>query len=149
SDSRFDADMLRTVEEKLKGYVGPIAAVLVRAAASRSRSAEQLFSELALSVRDEAERERFRREVESVMRLRRPSAAGTSSASNPGTVGSRLPEPELERAQAALTEYVGPIARILVRQAAAQVSTVDALWQRLASHVEAPTERAAFLRRRP
>jgi serine/threonine-protein kinase len=146
---RFDADMLRSVEEKLKAYIGPIATVLVRAAANRSRSTEELFSELALSVRDEAERERFRREVESVMRLRRTPAPGTSSLSSPGTVGSRLPEPELDRAQAALTEYVGPIARVLVRQAAAQVSTVDALWQRLASHVEAPAERAAFLRRRP
>ena len=62
---------------------------------------------------------------------------------------SALPEHELARAQAALTEYVGPISRVLVRQAAAQCTTVEALWQRLAGHVELPAERAQFLRRRP
>jgi serine/threonine-protein kinase len=151
-ESRFDADMLRSMEEKLRSYVGPIAAVLVRTAANRSRSLEELFAELALSVRDDAERERFRREVESVIRLRRPPLApgtGTSSVSSNSSIRSLLPEQELDRAQAALTEYVGPIARVFVRQAAARVSTVDALWQRLASHIEAPAERAAFLRQRP
>jgi serine/threonine-protein kinase len=148
-ESRFDTNMLRLMEENLRSYVGPIAAVLVRTAANRSRSPEELFAELALSVRDDAERERFRREVESVIRLRRPAPAGTSSVSSQISSASRLPEQELDRAQAALTEYVGPIARVFVRQAAARVSTVDALWQRLASHIEAPAERAAFLRRRP
>jgi serine/threonine-protein kinase len=146
--ARFDADVLRSMEEKLRAYIGPIAAVLVRTAANRSQSLDQLFAELALSIGDDAERERFRREVESVVPLRRAPAAGTSSGSSHVTAGSRLPEQELERAQAALTEYLGPIARVFVRQAAARVTTVDALWQRLANHVESPAERAAFLRRR-
>jgi hypothetical protein len=59
-----------------------------------------------------------------------------------------LPEQELERAQAVLTQFVGPIARVLVRRAASNVSSVELLWQALATHIESPAERAAFLKKR-
>jgi hypothetical protein len=36
-----------------------------------------------------------------------------------------------------------------VRQTAAKTSTVEALWQGLAQHIESPSERTAFLRQRP
>ena len=136
------------MEDKFKAYVGPIGPVMLRTAANRSRSAEELCAALAQSVSDEAERERFRREVEGILRLRRqPTAAGTTSQPNI-PVSARLPDAELDRAQAALTEYVGPIARVLVRQAA-NAATVEAMWQALAQHIELPGERAAFLQKRP
>jgi serine/threonine-protein kinase len=144
----LDPDMLRLVEDKLKVHVGPIARVLVRAAADRSRSADELCAELALSIRDGAERERFRHEVEPLMRSRPPAAARPSSLGDSGSRSDRLPEQELERVQAALTQFVGPIARVLVRRAAAKASTVEALWQDLAIHIESPAERTAFLRQR-
>jgi serine/threonine-protein kinase len=136
------------VEDKFKAYVGPIAPVMLRTAAHRSGSAEELCAELARSVSDGAERERFRREIEGILRLRRqPATGGTTSQSNI-PAGARLPDAELERAQAALTEVVGPIARVLVRQAA-NAATVEAMWQALAQHIELPGERAAFLQKRP
>jgi eukaryotic-like serine/threonine-protein kinase len=146
----LDSEALRVVEEKLTSYVGPIAPVLVRAAASRGRSIEELCAELALSVADEAERERFRREVERLLRpLRTPTGGTTSSQGSQPPTAARLPDQELERAQAALTEFVGPIARVLVRQAATRASTVEALWQALANNIESPGERTAFLKKRP
>ena len=48
----------------------------------------------------------------------------------------------------ALTQFVGPIARVLVRRAAANASSVELLWQALATHIDSPAERAAFLRQR-
>ena len=144
----IDPAVLRAVEDKFKAYVGPIGPVMLRTAANRSRSAEELCAALAQSVSDEAERERFRREVEGILRLRRqPTTAGTTSQPSI-PVSTRLPDAELERAQAALTEYVGPIARVLVRQAA-NAATVEAMWQALAQHIESPGERAAFLQKRP
>ena len=47
-----------------------------------------------------------------------------------------------------LTQYVGPIARVLVRRTAAKARTVDALWEGLASHIDSPAKRAAFLKMR-
>jgi eukaryotic-like serine/threonine-protein kinase len=143
-----DPDMLRLLEGKLRDYFGPIASVLLRVAANRNRSAEELCAELALRIRDEAERERFRREVQRVLPPRRVPTAGMSSRDDSGNVGSRLSKQELERAQTTLIQFVGPIAGVLVRRAAANASTVEALWQTLAHHIESPAERAAFLRER-
>jgi serine/threonine-protein kinase len=143
----FEPALLSLVEERLKSHVGPIAPVLLRAAANRSRSAEELCAELARSIGNLVERQEFVREFEQAMRLN-PSAAPTAPPGGGATVGSRLPDQELERARAALTEFVGPIARILVRQAAAKASSVEALWQDLSQHLQSPAERAAFLRQR-
>lgn len=156
--SALDPTLLKTVEETLRGYVGPVARVLVQTVAARGRSAADLVAELAQSVPDEADRERFLRETSSLARIRRPAppAGGpplsdSSGRRSGGPSGGNisLPEQELERVQAALTQYVGPIARVLVRRAAANVSSVDLLWQALATHIEQPAERAAFLRQRP
>ena len=48
----------------------------------------------------------------------------------------------------ALTQYVGPIARVLVRRAARDAASIDGLWQALSLHIDLPAERAAFLRQR-
>jgi hypothetical protein len=139
------------VEEKLRSYVGPVARVLVQTVAARGRSAADLVAEVALSVPDEADRERFLRETASLARIRplAPPTGGPPLSDSSGRRGSiSLPEQELERAQAALTQFVGPIARVLVRRAAANASSVEVLWQALSTHIESPAERAAFLKQR-
>jgi serine/threonine-protein kinase len=90
------------------------------------------------------ERESFRREVASLLRSRPPAIDDEPSH---GSIGS-FHEPELERAQRALAQYVGPIARVLVRRAARETSSLDGLWQALSVHIELPAERTAFLRQR-
>jgi serine/threonine-protein kinase len=144
-EAQLDADTLQALEHKLTGYVGPIARILVRTTAGRSRSVGDLCSQLALSITDSAERERFRRDVELLLRSRSPVAAGTPQRSDSSV---RLPEHELERVQEALTQFVGPIARVLVRRATADASSVEALWLSLSNHIESPAERSAFLRQR-
>ena len=148
----LDPTLLKTLEEKLRSYVGPVARVLVQTGAARGRSAADLVAEVAQSVPDEADRERFLRETASLARIRpsAPPAGGPPLSDSSGRRGSSvsLPEQELERAQAALTQFVGPIARVLVRRAAANVSSVELLWQALATHIESPAERAAFLKKR-
>ena len=76
-EPQLDADTLQALEHKLTDYVGPIARILVRTTAGRSRSVGDLCSQLALSIADSAERERFRREVDILLRARSPVAAGT------------------------------------------------------------------------
>jgi serine/threonine-protein kinase len=143
----IEAGTLQMLEQKLARYVvGPIARIMVRAAAGRTSSLEALCAELAASLPEGAERERFRRDVAPLMPARPPPA--TDNVPSHGPEGHSLPEPELERAQRAMTHYVGPIARVLVRQAARDAQSVDGLWQALATHIEQPAERAAFLRQR-
>jgi serine/threonine protein kinase len=148
TEPRLDADTLQALEHKLTDYVGPIARILVRTTSGRSRSVADLCSQLALSIADGAEREQFRREVNLLIRSRSAVADGASPPGAGTARSHRLPEHELERVQEALAQYIGPIARVLVRRATADASSVEALWLSLSNHIESPAERAAFLRLR-
>ena len=141
----IDASILHVLEQKLTGYVGPIARIMVRDAAGHAGSVDALCSELALSVPEGAERERFRREVASLTGSR-PLA--TDDAPSRGGSSRAVSEQELERVQQILTQYLGPIARVMVRRAGGEATSVESLWQLLSAHIESPAERAAFLRQR-
>src|SRR4029077_20828993 len=71
---QLDADTLRILEQKLMDFVGPIARILVRTTAGRSRSVGDLCAQLAQSITDTAERERFRLEVGQLTRVSSPMA---------------------------------------------------------------------------
>ncbi|HEY1228629.1 MAG TPA: serine/threonine-protein kinase, partial [Ramlibacter sp.] len=142
--SSIDVSTLQMLEQKLAAYLGPISRVMVRSAARRASGLDALCAELAAAVPEGTERESFRREIAPLLRTRPPAVDDEPSR---GSIGS-FHEPELERAQRALTQYVGPIARVLVRRAAREASSIDGLWQALSIHIELPAERAAFLRQR-
>ena len=86
----LDPTLLKTVEEKLRSYVGPVARVLVQTVAARGRSAADLVAEVALSVPDEADRERFLRETASLARIRPPAppAGGPPLSDSSGRRGA-------------------------------------------------------------
>jgi len=52
---------------------------------------------------------------------------------------------ELEAVRGLLARHIGPIAKILVQKAAAEAASLEELCERLAAHVPAPADRAAFL----
>jgi serine/threonine-protein kinase len=148
SGAPIDSEILRILEDRLKIYLGPITRVMVRAAAEKCRSLDELCAELVLAVREGPERERFRREVEPLMGTSLGRSSAPEAGAESSTPHSLLPGQELERAQAALARYTGPIARILVRRVAANASTIEALWDALAQHIDSPAERTDFLRQR-
>jgi serine/threonine-protein kinase len=55
----------------------------------------------------------------------------------------------LEKARQDLAVYLGPIAKVLVKQAAAKARTTQELYQQLAEHIPTAADRAAFLKRAP
>lgn len=148
-EPQLDADTLRILEHKLMDFVGPIARILVRTTAGRNRSVGDLCAQLAQSIADTVERERFRREVGQLIRVSSPVADIQLSRGEDSGGRERLPEHELERVQEALSQFIGPLARVLVRRATADASSVEALWVSLSNHIASPIERAAFLRQRP
>jgi hypothetical protein len=52
---------------------------------------------------------------------------------------------EFEAIRALLVRHVGPIAKVLVQKAATEADSPEDFCQRLAAHVKAPADRAAFL----
>ena len=140
----LDAATTSTIERGLARHVGPIAAYLVRSAVKNAVSVDALASALSASINDPVQRGQFMQELKlqlagSVVQTMPPGGAA-------GTVAAPLPATELERAQAELARFVGPIARILVKRAAAGCSSTVQLWSRLAENVDA-ADRASFLKK--
>lgn len=64
------------------------------------------------------------------------------------STATRIAMAEALRAEQALAEFLGPIARLLVKRTMAQANSPTELWDRLAEQIDAKADRAAFLRKR-
>ena len=73
-----------------------------------------------------------------------PPAPLVAVAEAPPVLSSIFSREELETARTALALYVGPIADVLVRKAAAEARSVNDLHKRLIVHITHPEEQAAF-----
>ena len=149
----FDAGTLRLLEQKLTGYIGPIARQLVQSAVRRGGDARTLCAALAASIDRPHDRAQFEREAtaalarsgETVMTSTGPAGFGITG---PGGTTFQLPQEEITRIEAALAFSAGPMARIMVKRAMAKSLSASALWDALAQQIEHPAERAAFLAKR-
>ena len=73
----------------------------------------------------------------------------TSAASQMSASLGSFDQATLETARRDLAVYLGPIAKVLVKQAAIKAGTPLELYQRLAEHIPAAADRVAFLKRAP
>lgn len=150
----WDSALLGQAERCLTESLGPVAKVLVRRTAQQVSSPAELIEQLAAAIPNEPARLQFQRRIRSALG---GTLAGTtsriaaSSNSMPtsqisGAVGS-LDQATLEAARQALAVYLGPIAKVLVKQAAAKSQTPKELYQHLAAQIPTASERNAFLKR--
>ncbi len=169
----WDDDTLRTAEHELARALGPMARLLVRRAAEQTSDRAELCSILSDNIADPESRQRFvaafSRSV-SGSGVRAGSAAGSglpgapgssaasaprtgASPSRPGTSfpsGTQTRSAVLEQAfvdqiATRLAVYLGPIAPIVTRRAAAGGGTRSDFVHRVADSL-GTQERAAFLR---
>jgi serine/threonine-protein kinase len=148
----WDATVLSGIERELARFVGPLAKVMVRRAAKQVADVRALKEMLAAELGSEAERAAFLREGPAPSGGRgRPlvTLPGMGAPSGPTSAGGRsVPvTPELlEQSTRALLTFIGPIAKVVVRRAAAQATDREQLFLALAEHVARPDERDRFLR---
>ena len=155
-DLAMDPQVLSTLQRRLANYLGPIASVLVSSAVKTAPTLDALCDTLARNIASASEREEFRTAA-----LRECGQQGaraglaTSSLSRPrpalpatGPLPPAVPPDTVLRAQAELTQHIGPIARVLVKRALERAASPGEFWDLLAQHVERPADRAAFLARR-
>ncbi|MFC7556301.1 hypothetical protein ACFQU7_34820 [Pseudoroseomonas wenyumeiae] len=109
----------------------------MREAVRQDEDMDALCASLARAIESGEARERFSREARNALALAGPArpAAWTPA--------------ELEQLRQALALHLGPVAGLLVRRGAEQATSLAALWQTMARHIETPAEREAFLRRQP
>src|SRR5262245_29223371 len=147
--SRLDPEFVERLAAALAGEIGPVAKLVVRRAADRAADERALGDAVAEHV-PPARRAAF------VAALADLPRAPRGAADAPARGGAPQPPPDprpggpidaevLARAERLLTSRIGPVARILVRQAAKHASGARELFESLAIHINDPAVRKAFL----
>ncbi|MCF7992485.1 MAG: serine/threonine protein kinase [Thiohalocapsa sp.] len=153
-------EVLATIERELSEYIGPLAKLLVRKHARGAKDVDALSGALAAQIADAGDRERFLRrfrDIDTDPGVSSGSHFGGARAASPGTGtgsgGTAAPadpptlEPIARRAlEERLADYVGPMARMLIRTSLKEATTLDDLHARLARAIPDDDQRRAFLR---
>ncbi|SPE35291.1 Serine/threonine protein kinase (fragment) [Candidatus Sulfopaludibacter sp. SbA6] len=137
----IDPSRLAPVESALVAALGPIARHLVARTAHKASGFDDLCRQLAEQIPDPKERKSFLRAV--------GGAAGGGAATTASTPAApQVWDPSvLETARQALAVYVGPIAGVIVNQAAKTSRTKQELLEELASEIPSERDRRNFLAR--
>ena len=126
----WNVDVLAPVERALASVVGPMAKVMVRQAARQATDLPALTQVLLQQIPNEVDRGRFLSRLEAgTTHLTRTSlssggtsASASSASAAGGSGGQGIGEALNAHALKVLTRHLGPIAKILVKKAAAQTS---------------------------
>lgn len=164
--SSFQASpaLTRALQNTLEMLAGGVARKVVPRAVSSASNYDELVDHLAGYVLDPQKQLEFRARAADLPV--RASEAATQAHPEPSTADSRIDsqspgtilgheEPSgpttnlrdeiLTKAQTHLAHYVGPIAAVLLEEAAAQATTPAELHALLANEIDDPTERSEFL----
>lgn len=144
---RFDDYWLSFVAQKLSDYIGPVARVVVKRAAATAGGADDLLRQVGAEIDDERQRARFLVDAGRDMPAlpRQGSTASHDTAAGPAS--PQLGADVLAQAERELSQILGPIATLLVRQYASRAATKQDLFRMLAQEIDDPTERSRFLLR--
>ena len=146
----FDPTLLKRLEAELAQYLGPIAPAVVRNAAKKAATQEQLVQMLAADISASIPRAAFQRQFSEISRpVSKPPAPAASGPAVPPTAlaASRFPQEVLDRATARLAEYIGALSRVVVKRAAIKARDEAELYLLIADEIEDPARKKAFIRR--
>lgn len=149
--------LLEQAAKRLVVYLGPVAKLLVHKAALQANSPAELIQQLMLAIPKDADRLMFQRQMQiekhdilsnvvSPVNSRSLSASSNSNSQMSGSLGS-FNQSLLETVRQDLAVYLGPIAKVLVKQAAVNAQTEWDLYEQLAKHIPTALEREAFLKK--
>jgi len=146
----FDPTLLKRLEAELAQHLGPIAPAVVRNAAKKAVTPEELVQMLAADISASIPRASFQRKFSEISRpLSQPPAPVTSGSTAHATVlpTSRFTPEVLDRAAARLAEHIGALSRVVVKRAAMKARDEAELYLLLADEIEDPVRKKAFIRR--
>jgi len=142
----FDAGLLKWLETELAKHIGPISAVVVKEAAKKAVTVDVLCQMVAKEIIDEKERTAFIRKFSASEHTRPPTRSfPTGPTRNPSA--PKFAEDTLRQAEASLAQYIGAIAKLVVKRAAAQARDEAELYLLIADEIKDVNERKAFIRK--
>ena len=149
-------EALADIERSLSRHIGPLARVLVKQGQGEAADMDELYRLLAENIPTPAERAEFMAKVASLKKKAAgapptapaPAPAAAVSATAIGkTHKTRInftPE-AVALAEKRLASYVGPLARVLIKDAVNKSASLRELYTSLAVHIDDEKERRAFL----
>jgi len=141
---------LSLIEKNLTHYLGPVAKMLVKKQAKNTDNVNQLINSLVTHIPSEIDRQKFRSSFEFSMTDKSDEFTGKgSSLSQTHESENPVFSPEyIERLTADLTQYLGPVAKHVLKATLKKVNTKEALCSCLADKIPNLKERAEFLKNR-
>ena len=150
----FEGETLKKLATDLAAHMGPVASIVVKAAAKKAMTVSQLVEALANEIADPNARAAFVKKhalaVGSVPvgdASRSRSAPTLSVTTGAPSSAQRFDAALLARAETELAQYIGAVAPAIVRRAATKAHSDSELYTLLANEIEDPVGRKAFLRR--
>jgi len=142
----LDREQVKRVEADMARHIGPIATVVVRNAAKKALSIPALAEAVAGEISDEKARAAFIRKFTTGETTTRPPADATRKAPD-ATISQKFAAEVLRRAETALAQHIGAIARVVVKRAAAKARDEGELYLLIADEIKDPVERKTFIRK--
>ncbi len=148
----LDEQALEAIRVELAQRIGPMASVLVKRAAKKHTSLEAVIAAVAGEIEDEQERTTFSKHTRRHLGNTQPRSQPNSDARGQTQVATALASSRfdlavLEKAEKRLAQYLGVIARVVVKKAAMKARDESELYLLLADEIAEPTERRAFIRK--
>ena len=142
-------EMLAQIEGSLSRHLGPLSKVLIRKTQAETNNLDTFFHLLADQIPDADEQKAFLAKVATLKPKAKAAPEGVKAAPAPvakvaSTAKGFSPE-VLATAERALASYVGPLAKLLIKEAATQTSDLKELYRKLADHIDSEEERRDFL----
>jgi serine/threonine-protein kinase len=143
-------EWLREVVRSFSRHVGPLAKLLVEDAQCKAGSAEEFVSLLAQNIPSTNERAEFLAKI-AAMKANPSRGRGTNMKPDghppdSGMKGSETFSREaLTAAERNLATHVGPLATILIQEAARNCGSLNELYSHLADYIDSDDERRAFV----
>ena len=146
----FDRDTLKRIEGELAKHIGPIAPVVIRTAAKKAYTIAGLAEMVSADIADDKLRAAFVRRFSSDKSTPTGDPTRADAArqpSVPATAASSIDAQTLAKAEAALARYIGAVAKVVVKRAAAKARDPGELYLLIAEEIEDKNERKTFIRK--
>jgi hypothetical protein len=142
----LDREQMKRIETELARHIGPIAAIVTRNAAKKALSIPALAEAVSPEIADDKARAAFVRKFVSGESTSRPTGEPTAKAAEL-PISQKFTAETLRKAETALAQYIGAIAKVVVKRAAAKARDEAELYLLIADEIKEPAERKAFVRK--
>ena len=151
----FDPAALQAMASDLAAHLGPVANIVVKSAARKVATLQQLVDALAPDIADGAARADFvKKHGRAAAERTAPPVSERSRPSHTNSLPTGLYPSQpvfdavmLARTESELAQHIGAVAKAIVRRAAARARTEQELFNLLADEIDNAQDRKAFLRR--